>query len=467
MTSNQSLQINYRPSANTERTSPIKVHELLNFSQLRIPNYQRPYQWTLKNVNQLIDDILHFKDKSAYRLGTIVCHRNVDESSNEEVLDIVDGQQRTVTLTLIALALSESPKFKDFSKPYSGSLSILEQLEFQEQISRENIAINYKEIQRRIIDFDLKTIEFFFNNCEVITITISSISEAFQFFDSQNARGKDLDPHDLLKAYHLREIDSDVDDDKVKAIVADWEEQSSRNLSQLFSQKLYRIRNWSKGNSAKYFSKEDIDEFKGIRLGSPTPMPFEIVHRIVHEYITDTNSTLEKVYGKGLPNYPFQIDQTLINGIHFFELAAYYIELSKSISATSLTQKLEKESFAFKIMSTLDSYKGHYRTGDKYTRSLFDNTLLYYIDRFGHFELERAIEKIFVWAYAVRFEKSSVRLSSVDNHAISNTNMFKVIRDAMHPSAVLNIKVPVVGESKDQKLEPLNILLSEMQYLES
>lgn len=32
------------------------------------------------------------------------------------------------------------------------------------------------------------------------------ISEAFQFFDSQNARGKALYPHDLLKAYHLREM---------------------------------------------------------------------------------------------------------------------------------------------------------------------------------------------------------------------------------------------------------------------
>ena len=37
----------------------------------------------------------------------------------------------------------------------------------------------------------------------MVEVVLQDISEAFQFFDSQNARGKDLEPHDLLKAYHL------------------------------------------------------------------------------------------------------------------------------------------------------------------------------------------------------------------------------------------------------------------------
>ena len=41
---------------------------------------------------------------------------------------------------------------------------------------------------------------------EVIVITVDKESEAFQLFDSQNSRGKALYPHDLLKAYHLREM---------------------------------------------------------------------------------------------------------------------------------------------------------------------------------------------------------------------------------------------------------------------
>jgi len=55
-------------------SSIITVKELLQINNLQIPNYQRPYKWTEKNVNQLIDDIMNHKDKSAYRLGTLVVH---------------------------------------------------------------------------------------------------------------------------------------------------------------------------------------------------------------------------------------------------------------------------------------------------------------------------------------------------------------------------------------------------------
>lgn len=33
---------------------------------------------------------------------------------------------------------------------------------------------------------------------EVVVISVEKVSEAFQLFDSQNTRGKSLDPHDLL-----------------------------------------------------------------------------------------------------------------------------------------------------------------------------------------------------------------------------------------------------------------------------
>ena len=63
----------------------------LDFSLLTIPVYQRTYKWARKNVNQLINDILGIEKDSAYRLGTLVLHNG----------EIVDGQQRMVTLALI------------------------------------------------------------------------------------------------------------------------------------------------------------------------------------------------------------------------------------------------------------------------------------------------------------------------------------------------------------------------------
>jgi uncharacterized protein with ParB-like and HNH nuclease domain len=94
----------------------ISVKELLQTDNVIIPSYQRPYKWTAKNVNQLIDDIIYHNDKSAYRLGTLVIHSEISEN-NKTILNIVDGQQRTLTLTLIAhaITLNCTEKLKDKS----------------------------------------------------------------------------------------------------------------------------------------------------------------------------------------------------------------------------------------------------------------------------------------------------------------------------------------------------------------
>ena len=42
----------------------ITLTDLYKLGNLKIPEYQRPYKWTEKNVNNLIDDIISNKDKS-------------------------------------------------------------------------------------------------------------------------------------------------------------------------------------------------------------------------------------------------------------------------------------------------------------------------------------------------------------------------------------------------------------------
>src|SRR5690606_14966906 len=151
---------------------------------------------------QLVDDIILHKNKSSYRLGTIVIH----EEKNK--LNIVDGQQRTVTLILITKAILNSDFRKEIKNPEL--IQLLSSLDrslfnptFQNDISIANIQTNYKEIERLVAILDEETIRFLLTKCEFIQFILGDISEAFQFFDSQNARGKDLEPHDLLKAFHL------------------------------------------------------------------------------------------------------------------------------------------------------------------------------------------------------------------------------------------------------------------------
>ena len=73
---------------------------------LTVPEYQRPYKWTARNAIQLLDDIIDAKnnDKEVYRVGTLILHKDKDNEGNERY-NIVDGQQRTITFSLLLYAL--------------------------------------------------------------------------------------------------------------------------------------------------------------------------------------------------------------------------------------------------------------------------------------------------------------------------------------------------------------------------
>ena len=82
-----------------EKAKILKIDDVFKL-KLSIPDYQRPYKWTVKNVQQLIDDLLtHFRDNKVYRIGTIVLYKNDGKS------EIVDGQQRLTTLSLLLYKL--------------------------------------------------------------------------------------------------------------------------------------------------------------------------------------------------------------------------------------------------------------------------------------------------------------------------------------------------------------------------
>lgn len=70
--------------------------------RLTIPEYQRPYKWTARNAIQLLDDILEARNsnKEVYRVGTLILHKAKNDEG-QEVYNIVDGQQRTITFSVL------------------------------------------------------------------------------------------------------------------------------------------------------------------------------------------------------------------------------------------------------------------------------------------------------------------------------------------------------------------------------
>lgn len=415
-------------SEQVERANIVKVQKLLEITNLKIPEYQRAYKWTIKNVNQLIDDIFLFKDNKSYRFGTIVLHK--ENKDNREILNIVDGQQRTITLFLIILAIKKSEKAKDYlEKHTNSSLDIKSGFEFTNSISQYNIKQNYQEISRRVKDFDTHIINFILEKCEVVVVTLYDISEAFQFFDSQNARGRDLEPHDLLKAFHLREMFDSSEEEKTK-VVQVWENMDQSELSDLFSNRLFRIRNWSKGNSARYFTKNDVDLFKGISINSKTKslVPYTRVFQMANVFVENYNKSSDRLVDFSPMDYPFQLDLPILNGKRFFEMISYY-----EVKYNEFLKENE-------IIKMLNEYEGRHRTGDKYIRMLFDCALIFYVDKFGMQEVEKVIDRIFVWAYKKRLEMQAVYLETIDNYALE-TNMFKEIREVNSYKDILNLYI--------------------------
>ncbi|MDD4408942.1 MAG: DUF262 domain-containing protein [Clostridia bacterium] len=436
----------------------IKVKELLTNDNLKIPSYQRPYKWTTKNVNQLIDDVLIHKEKSEYRLGTLVVH------NHDGVSDIVDGQQRTITLTLIAYAITQKQnKTKEEEKALKSFDPKLLNLSFANNISKANIQNNFKQIERRIADFDEKSIWFFLEKCTLVEVVLDDISESFQFFDSQNSRGKDLEPHDLLKAFHLREMNNFSTEEERKKTVEKWESLDTAKLSKLFSQHLFRIRNWSSGHSARYFSKNEVDVFKGVSPDIVENYPFAAMLRIAHFYVEEYNRSYHRNIDKREMVFPFQIDETIINGKRFFEMIEHYQIMIDNVKSKEMSEK-------YPILNIIKTYEGSFRTGDKYIRNLFYCGLIYYIDKFGDKDLPKAIDKIFVWAYSLRLKLQAVGLDSVDNFALnqghSQIQLFKRIKETIKPNDILNLRLDTLRENKSSKTEIIVEQFKSLKYYE-
>ncbi len=108
------------------KTEIMSINTLLG-KPLDIPDYQRPYKWTTKNIADLLGDIANALAESKrferfkYRIGTIIVHNN--SKDNSENYDIVDGQQRIISLVLLKKCLEPGFTCKILDKEFLNKVS--------------------------------------------------------------------------------------------------------------------------------------------------------------------------------------------------------------------------------------------------------------------------------------------------------------------------------------------------------
>lgn len=403
----------------------LTVKQLLN-RNIIIPEYQRPYKWTTKNISELLYDIENAMKNSdiygnsyRYRLGTIILHNDVDTEK------VVDGQQRIISLTLLNLCLNSDINF-----------AFLNNSKFTDPITKHNIKTNFNYINDFLYskeqEFKEKMIYCLNEILEVVVITVDTETEAFQLFDSQNTRGKALDPHDLLKAYHLREMKDYPYE--MRHAVEKWEKVEPEDIKKLYSKYLFPIYNWTRNCKTVPFTANQIDVYKGI--------------------LSTSSYNYARRAAKASPY--FQIGEPIIAGNDFFEMTAHYLELYNDIEHKILF------SGEFDKISEIIKNPPRKSTGFGYAVELFFCALLCYYDKFRNFD-SRAVNKLFLWAMMIRIDMKNLSFETINNYAIGNDNekysnhisLFAKIKDARFHNEISNIQINVVNLNSDSVWEPL------------
>ena len=213
------------------------VRDLLTDSnRYIIPMYQRNYAWGEGEINQLIQDVLDIQQKHQsdahkppYYIGTLVVFERADGR-----FEVIDGQQRFTTLTLMAMCLKRMMKEKSHSinldwyeKPNlefesraksSLTLTSLSQGVPLDKLHHENYNIDvvngFSLLEKALLA--LKThlndfCDYLFNHVQITRVPVPKDTDLNHYFEVMNNRGEQLEKHEVVKA-RLMSVLNDIDD---------------------------------------------------------------------------------------------------------------------------------------------------------------------------------------------------------------------------------------------------------------
>ena len=349
--------------------------------KLKIPEYQRPYIWHVEQLDQLIADIQEHQKKakgSAYYLGSIILH-----AKNME-LNIIDGQQRLTSLTFFGYL---NAQLQDVSLSYHSSVSV-------EHI-RRNLAYLHSIKADWEESIDLEKI--------VVSLVVTpSEDDAYKFFETQNTGGVRLSGVDIIKAYHLRAINSEQQ--KIHQIFYAKKWESLGELSDTVW-KLLLGRYWSYLNHQEvpYYKNKMaiknaiIDEFSKKAQNGIEDIAYS---QISTEYSPVNRSSQISMYN----SYHFR--QPLNAGINTISYFEYYQQLYLKYYNNLDVQYLEEYYQFTRWLKQLQ--------GCRFLEELYVIGIMLYVSKFGEYKLDIFAKKFFRVAYSPRVtNKTRVQAESV------------------------------------------------------
>lgn len=349
---------------------------------LALDTYQRPYVWGDEKVMQLLSDLKEFQEQGPnapdYYMGTVLLHAD----TNSDRRYIIDGQQRISSLCILHHVLT-------------GALPIGQKLTYRSHISLQNLRRAFQLLNTK--PPKLMPPPSIFERIQLTVITVKSEDLAFTFFDTQNNRGVPLHPTDLLKAYHLRAISGDCQEQLQLMCARRWERLQKLRprfcadedyAPQLFQRLLWRSRRWT-GMTKKFIKEETFDnlleEFQSrtiVESLSDTVTLYAAQHNrraVALRLLPDSGYELQSLplQISATTMMPFAIRQPISRGVGFFLYAENYARLSCQLLDNNTTQHPE-------LLQFRELYTKVVSQTSVYLRELFVLASIVFVDRLGY-----------------------------------------------------------------------------------
>lgn len=189
-----------------------------------IPIYQRNYAWGDDEISSLLQDIKNAcgknkKQDKNYYIGSLVVYRR--ENGDFEV---IDGQQRLTTLTLIMHHLGKLSFRNVFFEHRDESQQALSNLNSEKLPS--NFLQALKTIKKVIDEWGNnkdEIVKFLLDKVEVIRTEVPEGTDLNHYFEIMNTRGEQLEKHEILKARLMEKLSEDSEDIELSLFAKIWD----------------------------------------------------------------------------------------------------------------------------------------------------------------------------------------------------------------------------------------------------
>ena len=197
-----------------------------------IPPFQRNYDWSKEQCDELFDDIVKaYKSGTSHYLGNVVYYMGKNSSASFNELILVDGQQRITTILLLLCAIRDYYKEEDLkinarylindtdiekfriklkqtSYDYDAFAAVIDGRNLQSVDHQSNVIKNYKRFIEllKLCEIEPKFIYDTIQKLEVVDVNLEisdDLGKVQTVFEKINSTGKKLQPSDLIRNYLL------------------------------------------------------------------------------------------------------------------------------------------------------------------------------------------------------------------------------------------------------------------------